>query len=254
MIVSDLLKDLDGVRHGFFTRQGGVSQGIYESLNCGLGSNDRAEDVHENRKSIAAKLGIEPGNLVTVRQAHGSNAVAVETQWLPSNAPEGDAMVTVTRGIALGILTADCTPILFADPEARVVGAAHAGWRGAKTGIIESVIAAMERKGAVRGRIYATIGPTISQAAYEVGDEFQAAFTADGDDNRSFFAPAKSGGKPHFDLPGYCLQRLTRAGVAQAENLGLCTYKNESLFFSYRRSVHRSEPDYGRQISAIVLV
>jgi YfiH family protein len=254
MIVSDLLKDLDGVRHGFFTRQGGVSQGIYESLNCGLGSNDRAEDVHENRKSIAAKLGIEPGNLVTVRQAHGSNAVAVETPWLPSNAPEGDAMVTVTRGIALGILTADCTPILFADPEARVIGAAHAGWRGAKTGIIESVIGAMEQKGATRGRICATIGPTISQSAYEVGDEFQTAFTADGGENHSFFATAKSGGKPHFDLPSYCLRRLTRAGLAQVENLGLCTYENESLFFSYRRSVHRNEPDYGRQISAIVLV
>ena len=254
MIVSDLLKDLDGVRHGFFTRQGGVSQGIYESLNCGLGSNDRAEDVHENRKSIAAKLGIEPGNLVTVRQVHGNNAIAVETPWPVGSPPDGDAMVTATRGIALGILTADCTPILFADPEARVVGAAHAGWRGAKTGIIESVITAMEQKGAVRGRIYATIGPTISQSAYEVGEDFKAAFTADDEETRTFFAPAKSGGKPHFDLPGYCLQRLTRAGLAQVENLGLCTYENESLFFSYRRSVHRNEADYGRQISAIVLV
>jgi YfiH family protein len=163
-------------------------------------------------------------------------------------------MVTATRGIALGILTADCTPILFADPEARVIGAAHAGWRGAKTGIIESVITAMERKGAVRSRICATIGPTISQAAYEVGEDFQTAFTADDEETGTLFASAKSGGKPHFDLPGYCLQRLTRAGLAQVENLGLCTYENESLFFSYRRSVHRNEADYGRQISAIVLV
>lgn len=254
MIVSDLLKDMDGIRHGFFTRQGGVSKGIYGSLNCGLGSNDRAEDVHENRKSIATKLGIEAGRLVTVRQVHGNNAIEAEAPWPPGSAPEGDAMVTATRGLALGILTADCTPILFADPEARVVGAAHAGWRGAKTGIIESVIDAMERKGARRGRICATIGPTISQDAYEVGADFEAAFTADDDANRAFFATAKSGGKPHFDLPGYCLARLKRSGLAQIENLGLCTYKNESLLFSYRRSLHRNEPDYGRQISAIVLV
>jgi YfiH family protein len=254
MIVSDLFKDMDGIRHGFFTREGGVSKGIYASLNCGFGSSDRPEDVRQNRLSISTKLGVGASSLVTVRQVHGSHTVAADTPWPPDAAPEGDAMVTSQRGLALGILTADCTPILFAAPEARVIGAAHAGWRGAKTGIIESVIGAMEARGARRDSIYAAIGPAISQEAYEVSPDFEAGFTEDDAANSAFFAPVMPGGRPHFDLPRYCRQRLESAGIRQIEDLRLCTYRNDSLFFSYRRSVHRNEPDYGRQISAIVLV
>jgi YfiH family protein len=253
MIVNDLLKDQDGIRHGFFTRRGGVSEGVYRSLNCGFGSSDAAEKVQENRERVAAKLGTEREKLLTVRQVHSSRAIVADAVWLPGEQPEGDALVTTARGLAIGALTADCTPILFSDSEAGVVGAAHAGWRGAKGGIIEAVLGTMEKLGARRDRILAAIGPTISQSAYEVGEEFRDAFLADGAGNETFFARL-GGGKPHFDLPGYCRQRLASAGIEKVEDLGLCTYENESLFYSYRRSVHRSEQDYGRQISAIVLM
>jgi purine-nucleoside/S-methyl-5'-thioadenosine phosphorylase / adenosine deaminase len=254
MIVSDLLKEQNGVRHGFFTREGGVSDGIYSSLNCGAGSRDKPANVRQNRLRVAAKLGAEPDMLLTVRQVHSDTAIFVERPWPSDSQPEGDAIVTNAHLLAIGILTADCTPILFADAEAGVIGAAHAGWRGAKNGIIESTVAAMERLGAARDRIFASVGPTISQLAYEVGDDFEANFLADAASNGSFFTRPSEGAKPHFDLPRYCLKRLKESGLRYCEVLGLCTYENESLFFSYRRSVHREEPDYGRQISAIVLV
>jgi YfiH family protein len=254
MISSEILKDQTGVRHGFFTRQDGASAGIYASLNCGFGSDDAGENVAENRRRVASRLGVAPDRLVTVRQVHSPKVITAEDSWTPDEAPEGDAAVTTVRGLAIGILTADCTPILFADAEAGVIGAAHAGWRGAKSGIIETVVDRMEQLGADRKRVRAAIGPTISRNAYEVGAEFEDAFCLDDKANRVFFAAKTPGGKAHFDLPAYCRERLKRAGLEHIDSLDICTYANESLFFSYRRSVHRGEGDYGRQISAIVLL
>ena len=252
MIVSDFLKEQSGIRHGFFTREGGVSSGIYASLNCGFGSGDEHEKVRENRARAAAKLGTSRAELVTARQIHSSRVVVADASWLPEAAPEADAIVTRTPSLAVGVLTADCTPILFADQDATVVAAAHAGWKGAKAGIIDAVIEAMEDLGARRDRICVAIGPTISAAAYEVGPEFEAAFLGDDAANAKYFSTPEK--RAHFDLPGYCRDRAQAAHVAHVEALGLCTYQNESLFFSYRRSVHRTEVDYGRQISAIVIM
>lgn len=254
MIVSDLLKEQDNIRHGFFTRQGGVSTGIYESLNCGFGSGDRAEAVRENRIRVGAKLGIEHSNVLTVRQVHSSRALVADKGWVQDSLPEADAIVTAEPGVGIGVLTADCTPVLFCDAAAAVIGAAHAGWRGAKGGVIESVIEEMENLGASRERICAAIGPAISQQAYEVGEDFRENFLAEDKSNAAFFTDGGKNGKPHFDLPGYCQKRLTLAGIESIEQMGLCTYGDESLFYSYRRSVHRGETDYGRQISAIVIL
>lgn len=254
MIVSEFLKEQSGIRHGFFTREGGVSGGIYASLNCGFGSGDKAEDVRENRARAAAQLGTSRAELVTVRQVHSSCVIVADVPWQPEAAPEADAIVTRTPSLAIGVLTADCTPILFADPEAGVVAAAHAGWKGAKAGIIDAVIEAMEGLGARRDRICAAIGPTISAAAYEVGPEFEAAFLGDASANGKYFSRSAPDERPHFDLPGYCHDRAREARIAHVEGLGLCTYQNESLFYSYRRSIHHTERDYGRQISAIVIM
>lgn len=254
MIVSDFLKEQSGIRHGFFTRDGGVSGGIYTSLNCGFGSDDEAGNVRENRIRVAAKLGTVRDQLVTVRQVHSNRVVVADTTWRPDAAPEADAIVTQVPSLAIGVLTADCTPILFADPEARVVGAAHAGWKGAKAGIIGAVVDAMQGLGARRERICAAIGPTLSSAAYEVGPEFETAFLADDAANAKYFARSSADVRPHFDLPGYCRDRAVKTNIAFVEGLDLCTYQNESLFFSYRRSTHRGEADYGRQISAIVIM
>jgi purine-nucleoside/S-methyl-5'-thioadenosine phosphorylase / adenosine deaminase len=254
MIVSDLLKEQDNIRHGFFTRQGGVSTGIYESLNCGYGSGDKSKCVRENRKRVAAKLGIEHNNVLTVRQVHSSRALVADTGWVQESLPEADAIVTAEHGVGIGVLTADCTPVLFCDAAAPVIGAAHAGWRGAKGGVIESVIREMENLGARRERICAAVGPAISQAAYEVGEEFREDFLAEDESNAAFFSDNGNKGKPHFDLPGYCQKRLRLAGIGSIEQMGLCTYGDESLFYSYRRSIHRGEVDYGRQISAIVIL
>jgi YfiH family protein len=248
MIESDILK-LPGIRHGFFTRRGGVSGGPYASLNCGLGSGDDIADVRENRRRVAARLGAT--DLVTAYQVHSNVAVVADAPW--EKAPEADAIVTATPGLAIGVLTADCTPILLADQQARVVGAAHAGWRSARDGIIAAVIAAMEQLGATRERILAAVGPTISQAAYEVGGEFEAAFLADKPDNQRYFRRVR-GDRPHFDLPAFCHAQLLEAGASVVENLGLCTYENESLFYSFRRATHRLDADYGRQISAILIL
>jgi len=242
-----------GIRHGFFTRQGGVSEGLYASLNGGLGSNDDAARVAENRARMAAALGVDAQRLLTAYQTHSSNAVVIDTPWRADGRPHADAVVTSANGLAVGVTTADCGPILLADPEARVIGAAHAGWRGALTGIVEATVAAMERLGAERHRMRAALGPMIRQPNYEVGPDFIARFTAEDPASDRLFAPAARSGHALFDLPGYVASRLRQAGVGQVEDLGLCTYADPERFFSFRRSTHRAEADYGRHVNAIAL-
>ncbi len=248
IITSDAL---DGLRHGFFTRRGGVSTGIYEGLNCGTGSSDHVEAVAANRTRVAEAMRVGPDRLATVHQVH--SAIAVHVSATPENPrPRADAMVTRQRGIALCVLTADCQPVLFADREAGVVGAAHAGWKGALGGVLEATVDAMESAGAIRERVVAVIGPAISQRAYEVGPEFLDEFQFSNPDNVRFFANGK-GDRYQFDLPAYSLHRLRLAGVAHAEWTRHCTYSDDLRFFSYRRSVHRQEADFGRLISSIRL-
>ena len=241
------------IRHAFFTRAGGVSDGIYESLNGGIGSNDAPENVRENRARMAAALGVAPTHLVSCFQIHSPNVIVAEVPWTRENAPRADAIVTRVPGLAVGVGTADCGPVLFADAEAGVVGAAHAGWKGAFTGVLEATIAAMEKLGAARARIAAAIGPLIRQPNYEVGAEFVERFTAADAANARFFAPSSRGNHAMFDLPGYIKARLERADIKGVEDLGLCTYAEPARFFSYRRTTHRGEPDYGRHVNAIAL-
>jgi YfiH family protein len=226
MLQSSLLSMLSEIRHAFFTRDGGVSDGFYASLNAGLGSRDAPERVAENRARMAAALGVARDRLVTAYQVHSPNVV---------------------------VTTADCGPLLLADREAVVVGAAHAGWKGALAGVAEAAVDAMEQLGASRRRIVVALGPMIRQPNYEVGPDFVTHFTADDPENRRFFVPAARGGHAMFDLAGYIIARLQRAGVGRIEDLGHCTYADPARFFSYRRSTHRAEADYGRHISAIAL-
>jgi len=244
---------IPGLAHAFFTRDGGVSTGLYAGLNTGTGSADDRALVLENRRRAARHLGVAPERLATPYQVHGTDALIVDKAWAPGEGPKADALVTATPGLAIGIGTADCGPVLFADPKARVIGAAHAGWKGALAGILESTVASMETLGAYRARIVAVLGPTISASAYEVGPEFSPRFTADDPANSRFFRPAERPGQEWFDLPAYIVARLRRAGVAHAESVGLCTYADEARFFSYRRSTHRNDPDYGRLLAAITL-
>ena len=252
MLTSPLLSALPGIRHAFFTREGGVSSGIYAGLNGGLGSDDEPADVRENRRRMAGHLGVEPKHFLSVYQVHSPDVAVVTAPW-DGERPRVDAMVTKVKGLALGVTSADCGPILLVDPRARVIGAAHAGWKGALTGIAERTIDAMETLGARRGDIAAAIGPLIRQRNYEVGAEFVSRFVQAEADNARFFAPATREGHAMFDLGGYIRTRLERAGVARVDDLDLCTYADESRFYSYRRSVHRKEPDYGRHVHAIVL-
>ena len=235
-------------RHGFFTRKGGASSGIFSGLNCGLGSSDQTEVVAINRARVLDAMGAE--HLVTVHQTH--SAIALPVSGPLAHPIEADAMVTATRGAALGILTADCQPVLFADTHAGVIGAAHAGWKGAKNGVLEATLDAMEALGADRRNIHAAIGPCISQAAYEVGPEFFETFTDDDPEARRFFATGARD-RMLFDLPAYGLWRLRRAEIGHAEWCGLCTYASPDRFFSYRRSFHAGDADYGRLISVICL-
>ena len=247
------LSSYPNLRHAFFTRRGGASEGVYASLNGGLGSSDDADRVAENRRRMAAHLGVGLEAFLSVRQTHSADVAVVERPWALADRPAADAMVTRAPGVALGITTADCGPVLFADAHANVAGAAHAGWRGALGGVLEATVTAMERLGAVRERIVAVLGPTISRDAYEVGPEFAAAFrNADGGNER-FFAPGAREGRLVFDLPGYILSRLTAAGIGEVEDLKLCTYSDEERFYSFRRATHRGEPDYGRLVAAIRL-
>lgn len=249
-ITAPALQAMPGIAHGFFTRRGGVSDGLYASLNCGPGSADKPENVAENRRRVAAALGA--ATLASLYQVHGRDVITVDEGYDAGTRPKADGMVSRQRGVALGILSADCTPVLFADSEAGVVGACHAGWRGALAGITDATLQAMLALGADRNRIRAAIGPTIRQASYEVSEPFRSAFTAADTANQDFFGPGKRPGHWQFDLPGYLARRLERAGVAFAD-LGLDTLSDSDRFFSYRRITLAGEPDYGRQISAIAL-
>jgi len=250
MTLSPILADpLDGVTHGFFTRQGGVSAGIYASLNGGQGSGDTADAVNENRARIAAHLGID--RLVSVHQVHSARAEVVTGPWDGAR-PQADAMVTNRPGIGLAVVTADCAPVLLCDGQAGVAGAAHAGWKGVLGGVLEATLSAMEDLGAERDRIAAVVGPTISQRAYEVGPEFVERFLDEDMDHARFFAGGM-GDRAMFDLAGFCLHRLREAGVGQVEWTGHCTYSDADRFFSYRRATHLRETDYGRLVAAIAL-
>jgi len=251
MIVADQLK-LPGVQHAFFTREGGVSEGIYASLNGGQGSNDSSEAVCENRAIMASHFGIVPDRLVNVWQVHSPDCLVVNGPW-PGERPKADAMATTVPGIALAIATADCGPVLFADAERRVIGACHSGWKGAFTGVVEATVERMIELGAQRDAIVAVLGPCIGPQAYEVGPEFVARFDEQSPDNARFFARRPREGRAYFDLHAYVGERAKRAGVGSFTDLGLCTYADEKRFYSYRRMVHRGESDYGRLISAIML-
>jgi polyphenol oxidase len=253
MALQSRLLELEGLRHGFFTRQGGVSGGIYTSLNGGQGSDDNPDHVAENRRRMAGHLRVTPENFVSAYQVHSPDVAVVTTPWRREDRPKVDALVTNQPGIALGISTADCGPLLFADLEAGVIGAAHAGWKGAFTGIGPATVEAMIALGAKRDRIRVALGMMISQAHYQVGPEFIARFLAEDASFARFFTPANSSGHAHFDLPAFNRHKLEAAGVTLIDDLALCTYADETRFFSYRRTTHRKEPDYGRHISAIAL-
>jgi YfiH family protein len=244
---------LPGIRHGFFTRAGGVSGDLYASLNCGPGSADAPANVAENRARVARHLGAGRPEVETLYQVHSGNAVSIDAPVAADARPQADALVTRTPGLVIGVLTADCAPVLLADAAAGVVGAAHAGWRGAVSGVLEAAVAAMEKLGARRNAIVAAIGPAINQVSYEVGPDFEEALLKSCASNGMFLARNNPHDRAHFDLPGFVEMRLKACGVGQVEQQSLCTYANESLFFSFRRSTHRAEPDYGRQISAIVV-
>lgn len=239
------------IRHGFFTRQGGVSQGIYRGLNVGIGSNDDQDAVTENRTRVANWFGLLLERLATVHQIHSPDVTTVESNY-DGVRPQCDALVTRTPGIVLGVLSADCGPILFSDPEAGVIGAAHAGWKGALGGVLENTIEAMEKLGARREHIMACLGPSISQANYEVGPEFIDRFLSFDPAYQTYFAESHNTGHAMFDLQRLTVDRLLNAGV-KAHSLGICTYPDAERFFSYRRTTHAAEPDYGRQISAIAI-
>jgi YfiH family protein len=253
MLQAKSLSRFDRIRHGFFTRDGGVSDGIYASLNGGVGSKDDMGLVAENRARMARALDVTPENFVTCFQIHSPDVVVAERPWTAETRPRADAIVTKVPGLAIGVSTADCGPLLFADERAGVIGAAHAGWRGAFTGVIEKTIAAMETLGADRSRIAAALGPLIRKQNYEVSQSFVDEFLRADEAHARFFSPASREGHAMFDLPGFVASRIEQSGICFFEDLQLCTYADAERFYSYRRSVHRAEPDYGRHVNAIVL-
>ncbi len=253
MLTVSLLNDLPGIRHAFFTREGGVSEGLYRSLNCGSGSRDEAAAVEANRARAMSHFRLSAEKLRTVFQIHSAKVVEVTEDWPLGERPKADAMVTKRTGVALGILTADCVPVLFADPKARVIGAAHAGWKGALGGVLDESVAAMCQLGAQPGQIHAAIGPAISQPSYEVGPEFPAPFLAEDEGNSDLFIPSPREGHFLFDLKGFVGRRLKSLGVTALDMVACDTYSDPERFFSYRRSCHRGEADYGRLLSAISL-
>jgi polyphenol oxidase len=256
MLASPLLSAVPGLRHAFFTREGGVSGGIYRSLNAGIGSQDDPASVSENRRRMAEQIGVSPRHFLTVHQTHSPDVIVAtapsQQGWQNGSRPKADAIVTRTEGLAIGVTAADCGPILLADPKARVIGAAHAGWKGALTGILESTVDTMEELGAERSGMVAAIGPLIRQHSYEVGGEFIERFMQADAENALFFVPAAREGHAMFDLAGFIRMRLENAGVLMIDDIGADTYSDDR-FFSYRRSVHRQEPDYGRHVHAIAL-
>jgi YfiH family protein len=245
--------DIEFLRHAFFTRQGGVSEGLYASLNCGLGSGDSADSVRENRKRAMTALDLGAAALSTVYQVHGKTVAILDAPLPPGARPQADALATKTPGVALGVLAADCAPVLFCDPKARVIGAAHAGWKGALGGVLEATVAAMVELGATPSAIVAGIGPCIAQRSYEVGPEFPAPFLAEDESHARFFAPSRKDGHHLFDLRGFVGGRLARAGCGEIHALPNDTCAEADRFFSYRRACRRGEKDYGRGLSAIVL-
>ena len=245
--------DLPGVRHAFFTREGGVSEGVYGSLNGGVGSKDAPEKVAENRARMAKRVGVAPERLLVPFQIHSADALTISQPWSPEERPRCDGLVTRQPSLALGVTGADCGMLLFADARAGVIGACHAGWKGAFTGMIEATVVAMEAEGARRVDIHIALGPAIGPSSYEVGPEFSARFIEENADYARFFAPSPRDGHSMFDLQGFIAMRVARLEVASFEALGLDTYADEARCFSYRRSVHRQEPDYGRLVSAIAL-
>jgi YfiH family protein len=251
MIEASGLSSINTIKHGFFTREGGVSDGIYGSLNAGYGSDDDGAKVCENRRRIAAQLGVDNQQLLTISQWHSAEAVVADKPWNVRQPPDGDAVVTDKPGIAVAVLTADCTPVLFSSGDGQIVGAAHAGWKGAVGGILGSTVARMKELGAKD--VHAAIGPTISQLNYEVGPEYQAQFVERDATSERFFIPSAKPGHFMFDLPGFVRARLVDLELASIEDTALCTYADEQRFFSYRRTVHRGEADYGRQLSAICI-
>ena len=252
MLQAASLAALPGIRHAFFTRDGGVSDGVYATLNGGIGSQDAPSNVLENRARMAAAIGVAPERLLSCYQIHSPQVVVAQQPWSYRARPHADAIVTRDPGLGIGVSTADCGPVLFADPQARVIGAAHAGWRGALAGVLEATVDAMEKLGAARSRIVAAAGPMIRQPNYEVGPELVEQFVAADRDNARFFA-AGQGGRSMFDLPGYVAMRLARLSLAATDDLAVCTYADPARFFSYRRTTHRREPDYGRHVNAIAL-
>jgi len=253
MLNASNIAKVDRVRHGFFTREGGVSDGPFKGLNCGFGSDDDANNVTENRRLALARLGVPENPLVTAYQVHSADALPVTEPWAAADAPKADAMVTATPGLVLGILTADCAPVLFADGRAGVIGAAHAGWRGAKSGVLERCVDAMLDAGASLGGISAAVGPCIGQSSYEVGPEFIKGFVEDDADSEAFFVPSTRSGHALFDLGGYALARLAAMGLASSEFLDQDTCADERRFYSYRRGTLAGAADYGRLLSAIVI-
>lgn len=252
-ILSPNLAALTGIAHGFFTRIGGVSSGLYATLNGGIGSDDEPHLISENRARMARHIGVDAASLLSLWQHHSADCLIIDAPFDLANRPKADAMATRTKGIGLAIGTADCGPVLFADAAAGVIGGAHAGWKGAFTGVLGATLDAMETLGARRDRTIAVLGPTISKTAYEVGPEFQARFLAQGVANSKYFVASSRPQHAMFDLPAYIIDRLTAAGVGMAVNLDVCTYASRDLF-SYRRTTHRGEADYGRQMSVIALV
>jgi polyphenol oxidase len=252
-VTSDAL-GAPGLSHRFFTRRGGVSKGVYASLNGGVGSRDDVDAVAENRTRMAAAIGVGADRLLVPFQIHSPDALAVDRPWAASDRPRCDALVTATPGLALGVTGADCGILLFADVAAGVIGAAHAGWKGALTGVVEATVLAMERLGARRSRIVVALGPTIRQQSYEVGAEFVARFVEAAPQNQRYFADSAHAAHAMFDLPGFIASRAEAAGVGRFEDLRLDTYSDEDRFYSYRRTTHRGEADYGRLVAGIALV
>ncbi|MBO6640302.1 MAG: peptidoglycan editing factor PgeF [Roseitalea sp.] len=252
-LISKAFGDGRAVRHGFFTRAGGVSEGLYAGLNVGLGSADDPDRVRENRRRIAGWFGVGETALSGCHQVHSADVITIDAPIPLDSRPRADALVTATSGIPIGVLTADCAPVLFADPVARIIGAAHAGWKGALTSVLDNTIGAMVALGADRANIMAVVGPSISRPNYEVGPEFADRFITAAPGNARWFRPSDRSGHHLFDLTGYCVARLQDAGIIAAMT-GECTYADEARFFSYRRTTHRGEPDYGRQMSAIMIV
>ncbi len=253
MPLSNIISSIDRVRHTFFTRQDGHSTGIYRGLNCGPGSDDDADAVSRNRASVETAMGLDAGQLVSLYQVHSPDVVHVTAPWQQGDAPQADAMVTDRPGIGLGILTADCVPVLFASTTGTVVGAAHAGWKGAVSGVLEATVDAMADLGCAPSDIYACVGPCIRHESYEIGGDRRDQIVALDDANTQFFTDSTRDGHYQFDLAGYVLTRLAQSGVGMVEDVAGDTYKDEDDYYSYRRMTHRGEADYGRQISVISL-